>query len=62
MVLNGGEHGEMWIGGAPQGTNVTAQSMTGCIHELFVNEMKVGLWNFKKEFNRCDGCLEGYLS
>jgi hypothetical protein len=61
MVLDSADGGELWVGGGPPGQlyNVTSDAFVGCMHELFVNGEKIGLWNFRRQMLPCSGCTEG---
>lgn len=51
----------LWLGAATAATTESEQTgLPGCVHALYYDDSRIGLWNFLKQPSqaRCTGCTQ----
>ncbi|XP_033738423.1 laminin subunit alpha-2-like isoform X2 [Pecten maximus] len=53
---------DLYVGGVPKSYNMAQEvargNMSGCMGELFIDDVRVGLHNFKQSYGTCGGCRD----
>lgn len=64
IKMNFNSNTDFYIGSLPDSIVTTRavlnRRFTGCIHEVFFDSQKIGLWNFATSAG-CNGCVEGII-